>query len=409
MCYAIPGKVAEINGRVAVIDYFGERRKAYVDLIDDLKIGDNIYAQGGFVLRKISDEEALATLKTWREIFFKLDAQDKKLANDPKTLYERANAIRQKHQGNSCCVHAIIEFSSYCRCDCLYCGIRRSNVKLQRYRMEIFEILAAVGQAVEHGFQAFVLQSGEDPYYTDGMLVEIVKEIRKKYSVLLFMSVGERGVDAYKRMYDAGARGVLLRFETSNEKLYEKMKSSPPPPSPSPLEGEGRGEGGLSARLNLIRSLKEMGYLIVTGSLIGLPGQTTADIMQDIKLTASLGAEMFSFGPFIPHPQTPLSGTKCPALKRALDSIARARIMHPDAKILVTTALETLWGLDGARDALTAGANSLMINVTPQKYRRLYDIYPDRFGIEMGTQEHINLAVDLLQTLGRAPTDLSVS
>lgn len=395
MCYAIPGKVDEINGRVAVIDYFGEKRKAYVDLIDDIKIGDNVFAQGGFVLRKISDEEARETLKIWKEIFFKLDAQDKKLARDPKNLYERANAIRQKHQGNSCCVHAIIEFSNYCRCDCLYCGIRRGNTSLNRYRMEIPEILAAVGDAVKLGFQAFILQSGEDIYYTDDLLVEIVKEIRKKYSVLLFMSVGERSLDAYRRMYDAGARGVLLRFETSNEKLYEKMK---------PNDGN-----LLNRRTNLIRCLREMGYLIVTGSLIGLPGQTAADIMKDIKMTADLGAEMFSFGPFISHSDTPLAGAKAPTLKKILDTIAQARIMNPDAKILVTTALETLWGLDGAKEALMAGANSLMINVTPQKYRKLYDIYPKRFGTDLDVQEHINAAIDLLKSLGRAPTDLSVS
>ncbi|MBI2974364.1 MAG: [FeFe] hydrogenase H-cluster radical SAM maturase HydE [Deltaproteobacteria bacterium] len=347
------------------------------------------------MLRKISDEEARETLKIWKEIFFKLDAQDKKLARDPKNLYERANAIRQKHQGNSCCVHAIIEFSNYCRCDCLYCGIRRGNTSLNRYRMEIPEILAAVGDAVKLGFQAFILQSGEDIYYTDDLLVEIVKEIRKKYSVLLFMSVGERSLDAYRRMYDAGARGVLLRFETSNEKLYEKMK---------PNDGN-----LLNRRTNLIRCLREMGYLIVTGSLIGLPGQTAADIMKDIKMTADLGAEMFSFGPFISHSDTPLAGAKTPTLKKILDTIAQARIMNPDAKILVTTALETLWGLDGAKEALMAGANSLMINVTPQKYRKLYDIYPKRFGTDLDVQEHINAAIDLLKSLGRAPTDLSVS
>lgn len=392
MCYAIPGKVVEISGRTATVDYFGETRKAYVDLLENVAVGDNVYAQGGFLIRKISEEEADEVLKTWEDIFFKLKEQDKKLANNPKNLYERANAIRQKHQDNSCCVHGIIEFSNFCRCDCLYCGIRSGNKNLVRYRMEMPEILSAVDEAVSHGFQALVLQSGEDPYYTDDKLVEIVRQIRARHPVLIFASIGERSADAYQRLYDAGARGVLLRFETSNENIYKKMRPA----------------SEMGARLNLIRSVKDMGYLVATGFLIGLPGQKHDDIMRDIKMTADLGAEMFSFGPFIPHPQTPLAESKAPSLKKVLDTIADARIMNPDAKILVTTALETLWGLDGAKSGLMAGANSLMINVTPEKYRLLYDIYPERFGTKIKIEKHIDMVVELLRSIGRAPTDLSV-
>jgi len=392
MCYAIPGKIVDISGRTATVDYFGERRKAYVDLLEDVAVGDNVYAQGGFLIRKISQEEADEVLKTWEDIFFKLKEQDKKLANNPKNLYERANAIRQSRQDNSCCVHGIIEFSNYCRCDCLYCGIRSGNKNIRRYRMEIPEILSAVDLAVSHGFQALVLQSGEDPYYNDDILEAIVRNIRAKHPVLIFVSVGERSVEAYKRMFNAGARGVLLRFETSNPEIYKKIK---------PVSD-------IDARLNLIRSLKDMGYLVVTGFLIGLPGQRPDDIMKDIKMTADLGAEMFSFGPFIPHPQTPLAGEKTPSLKKVLDAVANSRIMNPDAKILVTTALETIWGLDGAKSALMAGANSLMINVTPEKYRAFYDIYPDRFGTKIKIEEHIDMVVGLLRSIGRAPTDLSI-
>ena len=419
MCYAIPGKIAAIEGRVATVDYFGEKRKAYVDLVEDLVIGENVYAQGGFVIRKISDEEAKETLKIWEDIFFKLKEQDKKLANDPKTLYDRANAIRQKHQDNSCCVHGIIEFSNYCAEDCHYCGIRKSNKELTRYRMDIPEILNAVDEAVALGFQALVLQSGEDPFYTDDKLAQIVRDIRARHPVLIFVSVGERSADTYKRMYDEGARGALLRFETSNPDIYAKIKPdlrhsrengnlecmNEVPTSVGMTDGD----DGLSARLKLINDLREMGYLIVTGFLIGLPDQKHEDIMQDIKMTSKLGAEMFSFGPFVPHPQTPLASEKAPSLKKTLDIIANARVMNPEAKILVTTALETLWGLDGAKQGLMAGANSLLINVTPMKYRRLYDIYPNRFGTDLDTQEHVNKVIELLRSIGRAPTDLSVN
>lgn len=393
MCYAIPGRIIEIGERTATVDYFGERRHAYTDLVEDIKVGDFVYAQGGFLIRKITREEADEVLAIWKDIFFKLQEEDKRLAANPKNLYERANAIRQDRQGNSCCVHGIIEFSNYCRSDCLYCGIRRGNDELVRYRMEIPEILKAVDDAVSLGFQALVLQSGEDPYYDDDKLEQIIREIRKAHPVLIFVSVGERSPAAYERMYRAGARGALLRFETSNRDVFSKMKP----------------DSDFDERIALIKNLREMGYLIVTGFLIGLPGQTNSDIMKDIKLTASLGAEMFSFGPFIPHPKTPMAGAKVPSLAKVLNTIADARIMNPDAKILVTTALETIWGLDGARQALLAGANSLMINVTPQGQRRLYDIYPERFGTEMDVQEHINVVIDLLRSIGRAPTDLSVA
>ncbi len=407
MCYAIPGRIIGINGRTATVDYFGEKRRAYTDLVEDAAVGDNVYAQGGFLIRKISQEEADEVLRTWEDIFFKLKEQDKKLAQDPKNLYERANAVRQGRQDNSCCVHGIIEFSNYCRCECLYCGIRSGNNNVRRYRMETPEILSAVDEAVSHGFQALVLQSGEDPYYTDDKLEVIVREIRARHPVLIFVSVGERSAAAYKRMYDAGARGVQLRFETSNPEIYKKIK--PPSPRPSPSRGEGEGGGDpLENRLRLIRNVKDMGYLVVTGFLIGLPGQKNDDIMRDIKTTAGLGAEMFSFGPFIPHPQTPLADERTPSLKKVLNSVANARIMNPDAKILVTTALETLWGLDGAKSALMAGANSLMINVTPEKYRPFYDIYPDRFGTKIRIEEHIDIVVGLLRSIGRAATDLSV-
>jgi biotin synthase len=392
MCYAIPGKITEISGRTATVDYFGEPKKAYTDLLE-VKIGDYAYAQGGFLIQKLSDQEAQDILADWRELFFKLQETDKKITASPQTLYERANAVRQKHQGNSCCVHGILEFSNYCAQNCLYCGIRRDNKALSRYRMDIPEILDAVDNAVKLGFKALVLQSGEDFYYDKNKLKLIIKEIRNRHPVLLFISIGERDIEIYKSLYDLGARGVLIRFETANPEIYCKIKP----------------DSDMGKRLDLIKQLRKIGYLIVTGFLIGLPGEKKGDILKNIKLTSTLGAEMFSFGPFIPHPQTPLSNSDKPNLISMYKTIARARLMDPEAKILVTTALETLDKNNAARQALLAGANSVMINVTPVKYRKLYDIYPQRFGIDLDTQEHVNKVIELLQSLGRAPTDLSVS
>ncbi len=394
MCYAIPGKVVAVEGRLATVDYYGEKRNAYVDLVSDVVPNDYIYAQGGFVIRKVSAEAATEILKDWKDLFFKLQETDRSLANSAKTLYERANAIRQKHQGNSCCVHGILEFSNHCASNCHYCGIRRDNKSLARFRMSVEEILQAVDYAVNTlGFKALVLQSGEDLWYDDEKLHAIVKEIRARSPVMIFVSIGERKLETYKRLYDAGARGVLLRFETSDEKLFARLKP----------------DADFKKRVELIGKLREMGYLILTGFLVGLPGQKNRDVLNSIKLTASLGAEMYSFGPFIPHPQTPLKDAPLPSIDLMLKTIARARIMNPDARILVTTALETLDKKEGARQGLMAGANSLMINVTPVKYRKLYDIYPNRAGLEDDVPARIDTMLKLLYSLGRAPTDLGVA
>lgn len=390
MCYAIPGRVIEINDSIVTVDYFGEKRKARNEFYE-LNPGDYIYAQGGFVVQKISENEALPILETWRDLFFKLQQRDAELVKERKSIYQVANALRQERLGNACCVHGIIEFSNYCRNNCLYCGLRRDNKRLQRYRMSINEIVEIADYAVNGlGFKALVLQSGEDLWFTDEKLVEMVNKIRKRCAILLIMSIGERDLDLYKELYRAGARGILLRFETGREDLYARMKPG----------------HHLRDRIQLIVSLKEMGYLIFTGFLIGLPGQTQKEIIKDIHLTADLGSEMFSFGPFIPHPDTPLASAKPPTLKLALMSIAKARILYPESKILVTTAVETLDTENGMRQGLLSGGNSVMINITPPEYRRLYQIYPKRADSDLDVKEKIDKVLDLLQSLGRAPTDL---
>lgn len=392
MCYAIPGKVVEIKDNIITVDYFGEKRKAKNDFYK-LKAGDYIYAQGGFVVQRVSRQEAKEILKTWEELFFKLQQTDLRLAQKPKDLRQIANSVRQKELGNSCCIHGILEFSNHCRNDCLYCGLRKSNSSLTHYRMDIDEIVDTADLAVnELKFKALVLQSGEDPWYDEKKLIEIIKRIRKKSPALLILSIGERETGLYEELYKAGARGALLRFETSNPALYKKMR-----PGHNPRE-----------RLDLINRLHDIGYLIMTGFLIGLPGQTQEDLLKDIQLTGSLGTDMFSFGPFIPHPQTPLANSPSPSIDETLDAIARTRIMNPESRILVTTSLETLDKEDGLRQGLLSGGNSLMLNVTPKKYRRLYDIYPDRAGTDTCIKERIDLVVKLLYSIGRAPTDIGL-
>ncbi|MGE4357264.1 MAG: [FeFe] hydrogenase H-cluster radical SAM maturase HydE [Candidatus Omnitrophota bacterium] len=392
MCYAIPGKVVGIEDSLVTVDYFGEKKRARNDFLS-LKIGEYVYAQGGFVIQRIPEQEALAILEAWKELFFRLQVTDSRISAKPRSLYQRANFLRHKYTGNSCCVHGIIEFSNFCRNDCLYCGLRKSNDRVKRYRMEIEEIIETADYAVnKFGFKALVFQSGEDLWYDREKVCRMIKKIRERCACLIILSLGEREEEFYEEAYKAGARGVLLRFETSNPLLYEKFR-------PGHI---------LEERVGLIKKLSSLGYLIMTGFLIGLPGQTKEDVDKDIDLTAHLRPEMFSFGPFIPHPDTPLGEYSPPPLEWVLDTIAEARLKNPSARILVTTALETLDKNEGLRLGLLSGANSLMINVTPEQYRSYYELYPDRAGTDIKIEERISYVKELLHSLGRAPTDLGI-
>lgn len=430
MCYAIPGKVEKIENNTVTVDYFGEKRKAYNEL-SRIDIGDYIYAQGGFVVSKISPSEAQSILAVWKETFFQLQEVDLKLSrlqlggthtdkklfaildkasqsrelNRQELLYllelkdkhkielffKTANFLRQKYHKNSCCVHGIIEISNYCSQGCQYCGISYHNKELKRYRMSKDEILQAAKEAVEiYGFKSLVLQSGEDPGYSVDELADIVKQVKEKFPALIFISFGEVGLDGLEKLYQAGARGLLMRFETSNPKLYQKVH-----PGMS-----------LENRLMHLRKAYVMGYLILTGGLIGLPGQSNEDILDDLFLAKELRAEMYSFGPFIPHPATPFLNHKSAPVDEVIKVLALARIVGDNnVKILVTTALETL-SKEAAKSSLLAGANSLMLNVTPLAYRPFYSIYPDRAHQSEDISAQIESTVSLLRSLGRAPTDL---
>jgi len=473
MCYAIPGKIIDVIGKSALIDYFGEKKEAYVD-VEGVNPGDYVFAQGGVIVERLDEDIALSILSGWNEAFFKLKEIDRRLTeeesgyftkvdeNPPLNplpqgegrlegipsippplmgggegegdqrgfssetlqiidkaenglsltkdevlsmlrikgekeldfLYNAANRIRHKVHKNSSCVHGIIEFSNVCKNDCAYCGIRRENQKLERYRMDIDEIVDTIISSVSSlGFRAFVLQSGEDGFYTTDKLAEIIRKIKERCSVLIFISIGERDRDCYQELYNAGARGVLFRFETSNPEIYGNLHTA--------LHYENR--------LHILRELKDIGYIISTGSLIGLPGQKEEDILDDILFASSLEPEMYSFGPFIPHPDTPLALAPKVDIDMMLKVIAVTRLVRHDGNILVTSALEKLFGIEGTRRALTAGGNSMMVNLTPPKYRRLYSIYPGKGEGNDDTRKRISDTVALLQSLGRAPMDIGMN
>ncbi len=432
MCYAIPGKIESIQEKTVVVDYFGEKRKAHNEL-EGLSVGDYIYAQGGFAIQKIPLDEAKSILAVWKETFFELQEVDLQLSRldlNPgsvsqeflkildkavegreltrqellvlinekdktalKLLFKTANFLRQKHHKNSCCVHGIIEISNYCHSACSFCGISGENKNITRYRMSQEEILEAAKVAIqEHGFKTLVLQSGQDCGYSIEERAQIIRQIKTNWPALIFISFGEVGLDNLKILYDAGARGLLLRFETSNPELYQQVNPGKE----------------LASRIAHLKKAYELGYLIITGGLIGLPGQSQEDLLNDILLAKELHAEMYSFGPFISHPQTPLANHPSALAETVLKVIALARIIDVvQAKILVTTALETL-DPEARHEALISGANSVMLNVTPLKYRPFYNLYPWRAHESESIQDQINDTIGLLMSLGRSPTDLSI-
>jgi biotin synthase len=431
MCYAIPGNVKSIAGNLITVDYFGEERKARNDFYD-LQVGDYVYAQGGFIVQKIDEKDAEEILDTWKELFFKLKETDVRLSRlyndkpnldkgflkiidratygksiaheealrlllseDPDevdVLHKSANFIRQKFLDNSCCVHGIIEFSNTCVCQCAYCGISSSNTTLKRFSLNTREILSVVEDVVRRfGFKGIVLQSGEDPSYKSEDVLDLIKKIRESYPVFIFLSIGEREDGFYRKAFDAGARAVLFRFETSDSNLYSKLHP----------------HSSLEKRIRYLELFKDIGYIIATGSLIGLPGQKAESVIDDFMFAKDLGCDMYSFGPFIPHPHTPLSGHNAPSAEYVLKALSVLRLIDPYGKILVTTALESL-NSQARRQALMGGANSIMLNLTPKDYVNLYDIYPDRATVDVSVEDQIEDALQLLKGIGRAPTDLGI-
>ena len=275
-------------------------------------------------------------------------------------LFKTADKIREKYVGNEVHLRGLIEFSNICKCQCKYCGLRSGNKKLERYRMSKDEIINCAKNAVNFGYRTIVLQSGEDNFYTVDKLCEIIKEI-KTLDVALTLSIGEKTFDEYKAMKNSEADRYLLRIETTDENLYKKMHPNM----------------NFQNRLNCLYNLKKLGYETGTGCLVGLPGQTNESLANDILFFKELDADMVGIGPFIPNQNTPLCEEKGGSFELALKVMALTRIILPDINIPATTAMETL-NPQGRIIALKSGANVVMPNVTAQKYRAKYEIYPNK-------------------------------
>ena len=298
-------------------------------------------------------------------------------------LFKTADKIRKENVGDEVHLRGLIEFSNICRCGCKYCGLRSQNKNLERYRILKDEILLSVQKAVNLGYKTVVLQSGEDNFYSADKLCEIISEI-KKYDVALTLSIGEKTYDEYRAFKKAGADRYLLRIETTDKTLYKKMHP----------------KMSFENRLACLYNLKTLGYEVGTGCLAGLPEQTVESLADDILFFRDLDADMIGIGPFIPNENTPLAKAQSGDFWLALKVMAITRIMLPTINIPATTAMETLHP-DGRRIALQSGANVVMPNVTPQKYRAKYEIYPNKICINDAPEKCRKCIENKIISIGR--------
>lgn len=298
-------------------------------------------------------------------------------------VYARADKVRQETLGSDVHLRGLIEFSNICRNDCLYCGIRRGNKEVKRYRMDEDELVETARHAVDIGFQTIVLQSGEDLHFDTPRMCRIIERI-KAMDVALTLSIGEREYDDYRAFRNAGADRYLMRIETTDVNLYHRLNP------------------GMSwqRRHECLMMIRELGFELGSGIMVGLPDQSVSSIADDLLYLKDIGVDMAGIGPFIPHPGTPLADAAGGTLEMALRTMAVMRLMLPDINIPATTAMETLHP-QGRIMALQAGANVVMPNVTEGEYRRLYELYPGKICVN-DTPVHCRSCIGLkIQSIGR--------
>ncbi len=282
-------------------------------------------------------------------------------SQDARPIFQAANQVRKQYVGDGVYLRGLIEFSSFCKNDCLYCGLRVSNSNAKRYRLTPPQIIRMAQQAAGYGYQTIVLQSGEDLWFSTDKLCEIIQEI-KKMDVAVTLSIGEKTREEYAAYRRAGADRYLLRIETTDKALYETMDP----------------HMSFDNRVRCLHDLKSLGYEVGSGSLVGLPGQTPESLANDLLFFKTLPVDMAGIGPFIPHPCTPLAKeTTHGHFELSLKMMALMRLLLPDINIPATTAMETLHP-QGRLLALQCGANVVMPNVTETVYRKQYQLYPGK-------------------------------
>lgn len=298
-------------------------------------------------------------------------------------LFSLADETRKKYVGDEVHLRGLIEFSNICRCQCKYCGLQSTNKNIERYRISPDDIVLYAKKAVEMGYRTIVLQSGEDEYFSQDIMCDIIKRI-KMLDVALTLSIGERNFEDYKAFKDAGADRYLIRIETTDRNLYKQMHPNM----------------DFDNRVRCLKDLKKLGFETGTGCLVGLPNQTIDSLADDILFFKEIDADMVGIGPFIAHPQTPLKDAQNGNFTLALKVMALTRILLKSINIPATTAMETL-NPNGRIIALQSGANVVMPNVTTSQYRKKYEIYPGKICINEEPEHCRGCIEGKIKSIGR--------
>ena len=278
-------------------------------------------------------------------------------------LFSLSAKVREEHYGKDVYIRGLIEFTSYCKNNCYYCGIRAGNKNAERYRLTKEQILMCCETGYALDFRTFVLQGGEDPYYTDSMICDIVREIKNRYpDCAVTLSIGEKSEEAYRSFYEAGADRYLLRHETADCEHYSKLH-------PHPLTAQKRQE--------CLYTLKKIGFQTGAGFMVGSPYQTTENLAEDLLFLEKLKPEMVGIGPFVPHHATPFADMPQGTAELSIFMLALVRLILPTALLPATTALGTILP-DGRELALKAGANVVMPNLSPTDVRSKYLLYDNK-------------------------------
>lgn len=280
-----------------------------------------------------------------------------------KKLADEAAAISKRVYGNEIFLRGLIEISNYCKNDCLYCGIRRSNRNCERYRLSEEEILACADRGYELGYRTIVMQGGEDAFFTDEKVSLLIRAIKAKYpDVAVTLSLGERSRESYQTLFDAGADRYLLRHETADAEHYDKLH-------PAEMSWE--------RRMQCLYDLREIGYQVGCGFMVGSPFQTSAHLAKDLKFIEVFKPDMCGIGPFIPHHETPFKNEPQGTLELTCFLLSVIRIIHPVVLLPATTALGTIDPF-GREKGVLSGANVVMPNLSPVEVRKQYELYDNK-------------------------------
>lgn len=308
-------------------------------------------------------EQLIETLRTQREL------SDEELTalitreSDDKDLFAAADAVRREHYGTDVFLRGLIEFTNVCQNDCYYCGIRKSNAQAQRYRLTQEQILHSCENGYRMGFRTFVLQGGEDPRNTDAWVCSMVDKIKTAHpDCAVTLSIGEQSRASYQAYFDAGADRYLLRHETASDAHYRRLHP---------------GEMSLANRKRCLLDLKDIGYQVGAGFMVGSPWQTPKELVADLRFLQELQPDMIGIGPFIPHHETPFADKQSGTLELTLRMLSILRLLFPYVLLPATTALGTISPI-GRELGLKAGANVMMPNLTPTDARKHYDLYDNK-------------------------------